>query len=454
MLPPILRAPDYCNSLVRRLHQCRQKGELLDCSIRVDTGNGYTKHILVHQIIIHCSSNILKKQPCVMIKKTGLQEVNLNLKSNDEVNCLEALISFMYTGSLETTNCEPQILKRLAMLYGIHEVFNLVQSVSQDTLSLIHSSDLYTPTIISFPTVKEWIHHLMQSMQSAYGNILFPNSGIVFHASTENVRNPRQRQRALDSSTWLQSFLDEATITCITEDMELRRKPIRLTPSNDIGEHKNEVILPSSDREGWCRNKKYIERIPSGYMCTVCQKVYGRYNSVSYHVTIYHRNPPIRCDEEGCKFSTREARYIHFHKFYRHHVPLPENIDLGSRKCVLCRHISKSPAMLEKHISRHLQYCMKIGKDYQCPQCEKQASSQQEMLNHMVMHAEQEESSFQCKHCRYKGQTERSLRQHILFKHTSDMFSRKFTCNHCLYASVDSVSLAAHCKKMHPKQQH
>lgn len=64
-------------------------------------------------------------------------------------------------------------------------------------------------------------------------------------------------------------------------------------------------------------------------MCTVCQKVYGRYNSVSYHVTIYHRNPPIRCDEEGCKFSTREARYIHFHKFYRHRIPLPENIDLG-----------------------------------------------------------------------------------------------------------------------------
>lgn len=190
-------------------------------------------------------------------------------------------------------------------------------------------------------------------------------------------------------------------------------------------------------------------------MCTVCQKVYGRYNSVSYHVTIYHRNPPIRCDEEGCKFSTREARYIHFHKFYRHRVPLPENIDLGkllkvakkldfklsfltsnslfpskfprhfvfglyckmesvreinknllhlgSRKCVLCRHISKSPAMLEKHISRHLQYCIKTGQDYQCPQCGKQANSQQEMLDHMVMHIDQNEPSFSCEQCRYRS---------------------------------------------------
>lgn len=64
-------------------------------------------------------------------------------------------------------------------------------------------------------------------------------------------------------------------------------------------------------------------------MCKVCLKVYGRYNSVSYHVTIYHRNPPIKCDQQGCTFKTREARYIHFHKYYRHHIPLPDNIDLG-----------------------------------------------------------------------------------------------------------------------------
>ncbi|CAI5441228.1 unnamed protein product [Caenorhabditis angaria] len=114
-----------------------------------------------------------------------------------------------------------------------------------------------------------------------------------------------------------------------------------------------EKIVPNDDKEGWCRNKKYIEKVADGFMCTVCRKIYGRYNSVSYHVTIYHRNPPIRCEENGCNFSTREARYIHFHKYYRHHIPLPENIDLGSRKCPFCRHVSKSPAMLDKHIARH-----------------------------------------------------------------------------------------------------
>ncbi|VDN51923.1 unnamed protein product, partial [Dracunculus medinensis] len=142
----------------------------------------------------------------------------------------------------------------------------------------------------------------------------------------------------------------------ITECFVSRETP---TTSNDstnaaLASNLSGVIVPSSDKEGWCRNKKYIERVLNGFRCTVCHKIYGRYNSVSYHVTIYHRNPPIRCDESGCQFTTREARYIHFHKYYRHHIPLPETIDLGSRKCPFCRHVSKSPAMLEKHINRHI----------------------------------------------------------------------------------------------------
>uniref|UniRef100_A0A1I8EPM1 BTB domain-containing protein n=1 Tax=Wuchereria bancrofti TaxID=6293 RepID=A0A1I8EPM1_WUCBA len=347
MLPPILRAPDHCSALVRRLHQCRQRGELLDCSIRVDTVDGDTKHILVHKIIIHCSSNILKDLPCDVVKKVGLQEVNLNLKSNDEVNCLEALISFMYTGSLETANCELNILKRLAMLYGIHGVLNLMQSPEQDTLSVTHSSDLHAPTVTSPAAVKEWTQRVVQNMQWTYGNLLFPNSRMFSHVSTLEVvdKNPRRNQHTFDSASQLQTFIDEPAATCTAEQIELWHRPIRRAVSNDSREQKSEVIIPSSEREGWCRNKKYIERVPSGYMCTVCQKVYGRYNSVSYHVTIYHRNPPIRCDEEGCKFSTREARYIHFHKFYRHRIPLPENIDLGKLLMVIKKldfEISKS----------------------------------------------------------------------------------------------------------------
>uniref|UniRef100_A0A0K0DGX5 C2H2-type domain-containing protein n=1 Tax=Angiostrongylus cantonensis TaxID=6313 RepID=A0A0K0DGX5_ANGCA len=135
------------------------------------------------------------------------------------------------------------------------------------------------------------------------------------------------------------------------EDRELKKS--HLLDSDGLLDNMGDVIIPSTDKEGWCRNKKYIEKTDEGFMCIVCKKMYGRYNSVSYHVTIYHRNPPIKCDLPGCQFTTREARYIHFHKYYRHGVALPESIDQGSRRCPHCRHVSKSPAMLEKHIRRH-----------------------------------------------------------------------------------------------------
>jgi len=96
------------------------------------------------------------------------------------------------------------------------------------------------------------------------------------------------------------------------------------------------------------KNQPYL---PSTLFETFSLK--NRYNSVSYHVTIYHRNPPIVCDEPGCNFRTREARYIHFHKFYRHNTPLPNNIDLDARRCPHCKHVAKSPAMLDKHMRRH-----------------------------------------------------------------------------------------------------
>ncbi|VIO93503.1 Zinc finger, C2H2 type family protein [Brugia malayi] len=172
----------------------------------------------------------------------------------------------------------------------------------------------------------------------------------------------------------------------------------------------NELLLPSSDKEGWCRNKKYIEQVANGYMCTVCHKVYGRYNSVSYHVTIYHRNSPIKCDEKGCPFRTREARYIHFHKYYRHHIPLPDNIDLGSRKCPFCRHVSKSPAMLEKHISRHVQDVDRV--------------TSAATRAHFPRYS-QTISNFQCSQCAFRGQTLNDLERHKLFVHCKETYRRK-----------------------------
>ncbi|KAH7704689.1 zinc finger protein [Aphelenchoides avenae] len=149
--------------------------------------------------------------------------------------------------------------------------------------------------------------------------------------------------------------------------------------------------LNKDDGQVWCRNKKYIEPLKKGYRCTVCNKVYGRYNSVSYHVTIYHRNPPIKCDQPNCKFSTREARYIHFHRLYKHGIPLPSSIDLASRKCPFfgCKHIAKSPAMLEKHMVRHAEETVELPPDatrYKCQACPFATNDHEETIAHLKTH--------------------------------------------------------------------
>lgn len=144
----------------------------------------------------------------------------------------------------------------------------------------------------------------------------FVNNSPTLISSTTNINQNENIQTTNEKKKNMYNA-DSLTANCLNT----------ITKSNNLTS--NEMIVPSNDKEGWCRNKKYIQIVKKGYRCTVCNKIYGRYNSVSYHVTIYHRNPPIRCEEDGCQFTTREARYIHFHKYYRHQIPLPESIDLG-----------------------------------------------------------------------------------------------------------------------------
>lgn len=182
-------------------------------------------------------------------------------------------------------------------------------------------------------------------------SILAPSSSTpsVFPSELTNPLFPRMLQEQINYNVLQQliaTFVSSSIASTNTANEEKEEKKSNIN---------NQISVPNDDKEGWCRNKKYIEKTSDGnFMCLVCKKIYGRYNSVSYHVTIYHRNPPVKCDIEGCDFSTREARYIHFHKHYRHGMILPRNIDQGTRRCSICNHISKSPAMLEKHMKKHL----------------------------------------------------------------------------------------------------
>lgn len=484
--PTVLKANEFGSALSLKLQQMRKNGEFVDCKIRVETSDGHQNEFSAHRSVLACGSKFFKDAFKMNADKGTPSEITLTLSSESAASCLEALLDFLYSGLLDTTNNSIAQMLQIASMCQMTEAEALLQpycrTASPPTApalpTLPFSAALFPPpsatlealmngSALSNTTLTQNYSSAMEmQLQLArlaaqrlaqpqflgpqifglpqFPAFSFPPASVpMFQPNTcGSVENSTRKRKKL--STGQENNENEASLA-IPDSNEGS-----LEESAETFDNMGDIIVPSSDREGWCRNKKYIERVQNGFMCTVCRKVYGRYNSVSYHVTIYHRNPPIKCDEEGCQFSTREARYIHFHKFYRHRIPLPDTIDLGSRKCPFCRHISKSPAMLEKHISRHMADCTRAGSPFKCPQCEKKTTTQKEMLEHMLMHQEPE-AGFPCEQCSYRGQSEMSLRQHVLFKHSADMFSRKITCELCPYACAEPANLKSHYERMHPE---
>ncbi|OZC11973.1 zinc finger, C2H2 type [Onchocerca flexuosa] len=314
------------------------------------------------------------------------------------------ILRYLYTGVLSFGSVHPFQARLLILMLRItlgSSVFfmYILLFLAKKIVLLTHS---YPPSTLGFASISDMSN-------SNGGNA----SGRTLNSNSTNLTNQQHCvsipvKKEIEKPLKINAENDLMNSELLGESS----KESSSTEQMGYNERYNEVILPSNDKEGWCRNKKYIEQVADGYMCTVCQKVYGRYNSVSYHVTIYHRNSPIKCDEKGCPFRTREARYIHFHKYYRHHIPLPDNIDLGSRKCPFCRHVSKSPAMLEKHIRRHVQ-----DADH--------ATSAAEISQIHSQQYSKTISNVHCSKCSYRGRTSNDLERHQLFVHSNETFRRK-----------------------------
>ncbi|KAH7716868.1 Protein F10B5.3 [Aphelenchoides avenae] len=297
--------------------------------------------IVAHMAILAKSPYFLRllAQQATMpgaIPSTFLLRLDLSMVRN-ALASFQALLAYLYTGQLEV-NAENA--EGLILLAGLYELPSI------ETQARAQIASLYASLLASVLSTSSLADGLAQNAayakSSPFGGLDVP-SPVLTPPDSSYIGSERSRTSSVSSSS-----------SAVSVDTASSHSSTSPSASND-SKH-TDVMVPSFEKEGWSRNKKYIETLPGkGYRCTVCQKTYGRYNSVSYHVTIYHRNPPIKCDEPGCAFTTREARYIHFHKFYKHGHALPDSIDIGSRRCRFpsCSHVSKSPAMLEKHIARH-----------------------------------------------------------------------------------------------------
>ncbi|KAH7708411.1 Protein F10B5.3 [Aphelenchoides avenae] len=314
---------------------------VIQVNYRDDAGVLREESIVAHMIVLAKSPYFLQllaqqatmpsAAPSAFLLRLDLSMVRNTLAS------FQALLVYLYTGQLEVNAENAEGLVLLARLYELPSL----ETQARAQIASLYASLL--ASVLSTSSLADGLaHNTAYAETSPFGGLDVP-SPVLTPPESVHVGSERSRTSSVSSSS-----------SAVSVDTASSHSSMSPNASND-SKH-TDVMVPSFEKEGWSRNKKYIETLPGkGYRCTVCQKTYGRYNSVSYHVTIYHRNPPIKCDELGCGFTTREARYIHFHKFYKHGHALPDSIDIGSRRCRFpsCSHVSKSPAMLEKHIARH-----------------------------------------------------------------------------------------------------
>ncbi|EYC12347.1 hypothetical protein Y032_0047g1430 [Ancylostoma ceylanicum] len=258
-------------------------------------------------------------------KETRLLQLHLT-SANAEL-AFRKVMAYINTGDFELVGCTPEQMISVAnecQILSLQDRFRESLPAPQPKPALHMSSPmaipphLPSPVSIFSPVPNPFLLMNLQSQLQA-ANFLQ-----MFMSQLHPV-NPSQES------------LDEKTCKKRRAQTDVREmKKAHSFDNEEPFDNLGDVIIPSTDKEGWCRNKKYIEKTDAGFMCMVCKKIYGRYNSVSYHVTIYHRNPPIKCDLPGCQFTTREARYIHFHKYYRHGIALPQSIDQDRKTYHIC----------------------------------------------------------------------------------------------------------------------
>ncbi|KAL5006304.1 hypothetical protein ScPMuIL_015110 [Solemya velum] len=160
--------------------------------------------------------------------------------------------------------------------------------------------------------------------------------------------------------------------------------------------------------------------------------------NVIENVTIRKReSSPKVCDI--CGYATKDPNfyYIHYHKYFRHGIPLPKGwkpftCDLCGKECFtkfqlrdhklihqedtpficeVCGQGFKSRTCLNSHVfHRH-----SSERKHICPECQRSFKTKTQMLVHMRTHTG--EKPFHCPECPYKSTTRGNMRLHLANRH-------------------------------------
>jgi hypothetical protein len=328
---------DFASQILKRLQTLREQAYFPD--VRLVTGDSHV--FPAHKIILAANSDYFyeaflhhatvavktEEKPAgsstpAENKKSTADMITLYLHPFDR-NLMRKFLDFIYTGELNANEDET---RRLFGVSKTYKLFLLEDRLMVSLKKLLLASGALGATM---PTVAQnpymlWAQPLTQQYLSVLrGDVIqfAPSLGLgipglqpispqqaglhptpqatppALAATSGVIPLPPRKRRYIDPAL-AGSEGGGGVAGGVPGGGGVQRGPPPLIPTGGraagLDEKKAGQTTINAKEVGGCRNRQYILKVGEEYQCRLCKKTYQRYNSTSYHVTIYHRNPPIR----------------------------------------------------------------------------------------------------------------------------------------------------------------
>ncbi|XP_060078832.1 uncharacterized protein LOC132558272 [Ylistrum balloti] len=221
---------------------------------------------------------------------------------------------------------------------------------------------------------------------------------------------------------------------------------------------RNAELIPESERQFKCKlcGNEFV--FPKRSITHLINTHEISPDDVLSYITIrkFEKSPRV-CDI--CGYETKEPNfyYIHYHKYFRHGIPLPKGwkpftCDICGKECFTkfqlkdhkLIHREQTPFICEKCgqgfksrtcLNSHVFHRHNSVRKHDCTDCEKSFKTKTQLMVHHRIHTG--EKPFHCPDCDYKSTTRGNMRLHLTNKHKYDSQDIK-----CMMYQIKTLSKA------------
>lgn len=193
--------------------------------------------------------------------------------------------------------------------------------------------------------------------------------------------------------------------------------------------HQCEVCSKTFTSKYYLQSHRKLHTEDECYVCPFCNKKFGFVYMFKKHIKHMHSptKPEFECDSCSNSFSS----IIHLNKHRESH----ENDE--NRRCPFCQKKYACP----NHCGRHMMICPRRPKgQYQCHNCPQSFPEQEQLNEHLLVHADS--GNFICPQCCQEYSTITEYRNHIDMKHAG--IERKYRCEVCTKSFSKNSHLRRH----------